>query len=186
MKETLRELRREEEILGQVEHEIPAKHQKPEMAEALRDLLDHYGLLINKGECLPDYLEDEVEIARIVLNNNNADSWSVRAQKARYGYKFRVVDEFDNTYKIWPSRSQTPLPFDVMVKLIDSIRDVSNPGEGITNPYRDYNLHLMDNPEEYLDFVIVFSRFYPDLTMWYHEEAQEWLDTIKAQPPKQE
>jgi hypothetical protein len=154
------------------------------MQEALRILFKNSDQLLMHGEYLPDLEEGEEEIVRIALDNNETDTWSVRARTERGVIKYSVVDEYETIYGFSPVESQEPLTFEEMISLLDSIRDVLNPDASITSPYRDYNLHLAEHPEEDVEFVTVFSRFYPDLMQWYYEEAVEWLDYIKSKYPR--
>lgn len=48
------------------------------------------------GEYLPDFLKDEVEVARIELASSTADVISVRMRPTRKGLVYRVVDEYGN------------------------------------------------------------------------------------------
>ena len=48
------------------------------------------------GEYLPDFLKDEVEVARIELASTTADVISVRMRPTRKGLVYRVVDEYGN------------------------------------------------------------------------------------------
>ena len=154
------------------------------LPEPFRILLENYDQLLMQGQYLPDLAEGEEEIVRIVLDNNESDTWSVRARTEGGVIKYSVVDEYETIYRFSPVESQEPLTFEEIISFLDGIRDALNPEASITNPYRDYNLHLASNPEEDVEFVTVFSRFYPELTNWYYEEAVEWLDYIKSKYPK--
>jgi len=46
------------------------------------------------GEYLPDFLKDEVEVARIELASSTADVISVRMRPTKKGLVYRVVDEY--------------------------------------------------------------------------------------------
>lgn len=46
------------------------------------------------GEYLPDFLKDEVEVARIELASTTADVISVRMRPSKKGLVYRVVDEY--------------------------------------------------------------------------------------------
>ena len=48
------------------------------------------------GEYLPDFLKDEVEVARIELASSTADVISVRMRSTKKGLVYRVVDEYGN------------------------------------------------------------------------------------------
>jgi hypothetical protein len=169
---------------GEILNDFPANQVEPNLPEPFRILLENYDQLLMQGQYLPDFLEGEEEIVRIVLDNNESDTWSVRARTEGGVIKYSVVDEYETTYVFTPTASIEPLTFEEVISQLDSIRDVLNPEASITNPYRDYNLHLVEHPGEEVEFVTVFSRFYPDLTQWYYEEAAEWLEYIKSKYPK--
>jgi hypothetical protein len=164
--------------------DLPTSLIKLDMPAAFRLLLERSDQLLMHGEYLPDLVEGEEEIVRIVLDNNETDTWSVRARNEGGAIKYTVVDEYETIYGFSPVESQEPLTFEEMISLLDSIRDVLNPDASITNPYRDYNLHLAEHPEEDVEFVTVFSRFYPELTEWYYEEAVEWLEYFNSKYPR--
>ncbi len=154
------------------------------LPESLRILLENHDQLLMQGRYLPDLAEGDEEIVRIVLDNNESDTWSVRARTEAGVIKYQVVDEYETIYSFAPTESAEPLTFEEMISLLDCIRDVTNPDVSITNPYRDYNLHLASNPDQDVEFVTVFSRFYTELANWYYEEAVEWLEYIKSKYPK--
>src|ERR1022692_2397225 len=47
------------------------------------------------GEYLPDYLDTEVEIARIELASTTSDVISIRAARDPQGIRYRIVQEYD-------------------------------------------------------------------------------------------
>ena len=65
------------------------------------------------GEYLPDFIGDEVEIARVVLQSTTMDTTSVRARNEKGSIVYRVVDEYmeddPNKFVIPISSSQKTL-----------------------------------------------------------------------------
>src|SRR5678816_471413 len=57
------------------------------------------------GECLPDYLPGEVEIARISIESTTADVISVRVRLERGKHRYRIVNEYETEYAIQPAES---------------------------------------------------------------------------------
>ena len=158
---------------------IPDKLLKEGISKANRDLIGRHDLILMGGEFLPDYMENEIEIARITLNNLTLDTWSVRARKDGERIKYRVVDEEELMYSCTPEESREPLTFGDLIDLIDKSYDISNGLRIPTNPFRDFNLHLLENSQDEVDFVTVFSIFYPEVKEWYEEEAREYLEYIR-------
>jgi hypothetical protein len=67
----------------------------PVMREIFRKLIANADQLLMRGVYLPDYMEGEEEIVRIALDNNEVDTWSVRAKEEEGIIKYRVVDEYE-------------------------------------------------------------------------------------------
>jgi len=183
IKGTIRQLKAADSAVDTGVEYLPVNISKSAMSDAIRDLIGRYDPQLMGGEYLPDYEEGEVEIARIVLDNNTLDTWSIRAKKEQDHIKYNVVDEYETIYNFNPTETTEPLTFEMLISLLDSIRDYTNPDAGLTNPYRDFNLHTVDHPEEELEFVTVYSFFYTELTNWYRDEASEWLEYMKSKYP---
>src|SRR4051812_5363179 len=61
------------------------------------------------GAFLDDALPGEVEIARIELRSTTADVMSVRARPAGDGIAYRIVDEYEDEWRIPRDESAQPL-----------------------------------------------------------------------------
>jgi hypothetical protein len=135
------------------------------------------------GEYLPDYEEDEVEIARVSLKSTTADVISIRARPTPEGIRYRVIDEYETVFHCRPDVSERPLTMHELIELLDKTEADDRQGIGLVSLWRDDNLEADDYDPEYaeelVDFVTVSSDFYPRLGMWYEEEAQEWLEGIR-------
>jgi len=85
------------------------------------------------GEYLPDYLPGEVEIARIVLESVTQDVVSIRARRrgSERRIVYRVVDEFGSEFDFSPRSSRRPLSHGRLARLIDTLRNITNPVEGL-------------------------------------------------------
>jgi hypothetical protein len=127
------------------------------------------------GEYLPQYEENEVEIARISLKSVTSDQISIRASGRDRDIHYSVVDEYETGYQLAIERSQEPLTLAELITLLDQ---TDNPfkeaGGGLVRSHWKFNIEYMD-PEEAIDFVSVESAFYLDLRSYYSEEAEEWL-----------
>jgi hypothetical protein len=133
------------------------------------------------GEYLPDYEEEEVEIARVSLDSTTADVISIRARRTAEGIRYRVVDEYETEYRCVPELSEWLLSTGKLITLIDTAESFEI--AGLVKPIRDFNVEANDNDPEYaaemVDFVTVSSDFYPQPGNWYEEEAEEWLARIR-------
>lgn len=164
--------------------EAPAtanEKRKDESVRILLDIAENLHPVYLAGQFLPDYEPDEVEIARIVLDNHAEDVYSIRARKGKKKISYRVVDEYITKFTVPINESDSELTFAELIQLIDGIHDIANDRTGFTNPFRDYNTDSVENLEEQIDFVVVTSLFYPELLRWYHEESIEWFEKIQAQ-----
>jgi hypothetical protein len=135
------------------------------------------------GEYLPDYEEDEVEIARVSLKSTTADVISIRGRPTPDGIGYRVVDEYETVFHCRPDISERPLTMRELIELLDKTEADDWQGTGLVSLWRDSNLEAQEYDPEYaeelVDFVTVSSEFYPQLAKWYEEEAQEWLARIR-------
>ena len=131
------------------------------------------------GQYLPDYEEGQVEIARIVLHNNELDVISIRAKKQKSSIEYAVVDEYETNYTFTQPQDQSPLTFLELTTLIDTIRIEGEPDKGVTNPFRDYDIQGLMTTDEGCEFVQVLSLYYPQLEQWYYDEAVDYLENMK-------
>jgi len=145
------------------------------LPDPLRDALGRIHPALMGGEYLPDFEDQEVEIARVTLRSVMADVISVRARREKRTIFYRIVDEYGTKFEVWPEESKRPLSMGELVALMDDAHDAFNGLYGVTERYRDLNCYVPDDAPGVVDFVEVTSEFYPDLAAWYEEEAQEWL-----------
>jgi hypothetical protein len=130
------------------------------------------------GEYLPDFLEQEVEIARVTLASTTMDVTSIRAQKSDSGYEFRIVDEYENEFEFEQKTSETPITMKELVGIIDGCELVTGP--------RDMNLEGGCTPEEIYSFATVTSVFYPELAAYYSEANDVWLEDKQREEADEE
>jgi hypothetical protein len=127
------------------------------------------------GEYLPQYEENEVEIARISLQSVTSDQISIRASSRDGEIHYSVVDEYETGYQLAIERSDEPLTLAELIKLLDQ---TSNPfnraGGGLVRNHWEFNVEYSD-PEEAVDFVSIESAFYYELDKYYAVEANLWL-----------
>jgi hypothetical protein len=132
------------------------------------------------GEYLPDFQEDEVEIARVTLASVTGDVISIRARHDGTLIRYRIVDEYEgeSVYHCEPDESVRPLTMRELVELIDNTQGEGmypDYGTGLTTVWRDFHANNGSSPEEMVRFVTVSSEFYPDLRRYYEDEAAMWL-----------
>ena len=129
------------------------------------------------GEHLPDYLDDEVEIARMVLGEGTWSVTSVRARRVGNQVYYRVVDE-EQTQLVWsPKSSETPLDFGQLVTLIDGLHPEGHEDLG-SGPDAIRDIHFPTGtvpPAEAADFIRIYSPYYPFLELHFQEQALRWL-----------
>lgn len=119
------------------------------------------------GEYLPSIGGDEIEIARIVLQSTTQDVISIRASRQKRRIVYRVVDEYDNDFRLAQKWSTKPLSFRELIKFIDGTNVGTDGGSGLALSALEMNLEYDSDPESLRDFVSVQSNFYPELSSYY-------------------
>lgn len=129
------------------------------------------------GEYLPDYLPHEVEIVRVTLKSTAMDVISLRARRLKHRIAYRIVDEYGDEgffdYHLIQKTSARPLTMKRLIELIDNAQEHG----GLSGNARHFNYEMA--PEyiyEYQDFATITSDFYPELSDWYDQANEEWLD----------
>ncbi len=126
------------------------------------------------GEYLPDFLPNEVEIARVTMKSTTMDVISIRARHTKTRIKYRIVDEYDSfgeedRYAPCPKTSSRPLTLKQVIGMIDGNELVDGPRES------NYDGGGWCGPEEIYDFCTVSSSFYTELACWFDDANIEWL-----------
>jgi hypothetical protein len=154
--------------------DMPSELRADVLSPELRDQVGSIDPSYMGGEYLPDYLPGEVEIARVALRSTTGDITSIRARKVGKRIRYRVVGGYEDAYRVSPQSSSLPLTLGQVIRLIDT---TMNGGGfvGLAGTARD-SLFDGSNHEELATFVHVSSPFYPELEVWYEEEAAEWLE----------
>jgi hypothetical protein len=127
------------------------------------------------GEYLPDYLEFELEIARVTLESTTQDVTSIRVRPDSQTKQvlYRIVDEYQSEYSTDPSSSREPLTLADLINLID--------GAGIALDVLKSNAKASERaPAEWASFVEVSSVIYPDLAKHYWLAVQHWILTASG------
>lgn len=148
---------------------------KPVLDPGLRDLLGKIHPMFMGGEYLPDYLPDEVEIARVAMNSTTGDVISVRATFETDGLiHYRVVDEYDRFFMLPIRESELPLTTREMIQILD---ETSWDAEGLVMPFLEMNCEC-NGGDGMRGFIRVNSDFYPELAGHYRRQCDAYLDGL--------
>ena len=158
---------------------------QPVLEPELRSLLGKIHPMFMGGEYLPDYLPEEVEIARVAMESTTADVISIRAfMAADHLIHYRVVDEYETEFSQPITESPIPLSTEELIQLIDNSDGHGEPG--LVLPFLAMNAQY-DDPENLRDFISVRSDFYPGLGSHYGCITDAYLDSlIPAEEPETE
>lgn len=128
------------------------------------------------GEYLPDYLEGELEVARLALNSITADVISIRLRRTPEGFVYRVVDEYMDQDKngllgepstVVVDQPLTMRDFGAFVVLASRLGEICNPDR-------------FDTEEEAQRFVFATSEFYPEFGAYIAEAISRWWSPSEA------
>jgi hypothetical protein len=131
------------------------------------------------GEYLPDFMQDEVEIARVTLQSTTQDVTSIRAVPAGDRIEYRIVDEYETEWEISPTSSLQPLSMHELISMLDGAKTEGCEGgqykAGVIWGPLNGNLEYEDDPMSLVDFVEVTSEFYSGLKQHYATEIERYL-----------
>jgi len=134
------------------------------------------------GEYLPPLLQNEAEIARVVLDSTTMDVTSIRARRTKHRIVYRIVDEYmeqgADRFRLRPKTSGRPLTMGNLITIIDE-------NEFVTKP-RDENFEFNNDVEWASKFATVDSVFYSQLAQWYQMENEEWRREREAEKETEE
>lgn len=147
---------------------IPSFLRASKLSEDERKALGRFHPAFMGGEYLPDLLQNEVMVARIVIASTTQDVTCVYARRTKHRIHYRVVDEYGGDTLSHPTTRTSVKPltlgelesfFNKAWSLID-VLDMNFSDEG-------YDL------DEMQDFVVkIESEFYPEIeTLYRHRIA---------------
>ena len=138
------------------------------------------------GEFLPDYLPEEVEIARVCSDSVTGDVISVRARPTVDGkITYRVVDEYterkDWIYRYPKLVSDKPLTNAELIAFVDATRYPEDPCASTSSGlllamWESLSGDGATEPETIEGFLWLESIFYPGVEDWYWEREEEFLE----------
>lgn len=165
---------------------IPEGLLSPTVTNRLRDVLGAMHPTLMGGEYLPDARDEEVEIARIVLESVTSDVISLRAHRLASGMQLSMVDEYETRFVLPTDRAPAPLTLREVIHVLDNAWSPENharrPRRSLPDRLRDDNLDA-ETPEDIATFVRVKSVFYRDLERWYEQDAERWVARRKKRRP---
>lgn len=135
---------------------------------------------------LEPWLPEEVPIATIRLNSVLSEAISICARPQGAQIRYRIVHEGSSRFRFSPILSPLPLTLGELLALLQTAREVPSSREvracsrSLPEYYRLLNLYEQwgDADEKDIEdleaFAWVDSDFYPQLQVWYEEEAYEW------------
>ena len=148
---------------------------KPVLEPDLRDLLGQIHPMYMGGEYLPNYLPEEVEIARVAMNSTTGDVISIRACMQEDGLiHYRVVDEYEREFRLPVDESDLPLSTGQMIQIIDGAEWDAT---GLVMPFLEINCEC-NGGDGMRGFIWVRSDFYPALAGHYRRKCDAYLDGL--------
>ena len=162
---------------GELE-EIPQEILRDTISDNLRKATGRIHPRFMGGEYLPDYREDEVEIARISLASTTNDIISIRARRGRTGLiRYSIADEYngDFTYVLSRKTSRQPLTLRQLVSFLENSSQNEVPGDLITG-YNDLNNEWLDDRDSLRHFTRISSEFYPQLSAHCEHALDDWVE----------
>ena len=192
------------DVLTQIEARVTGKVRKEIIKKALQDkksipeellqgslndnLRKYLGSLhpsFMGGEYLPKLEDTDVIIANITCQSTTLDVIVVVARRTDRGIEYRIDDEYPpdgmQEYKVQPKLSKEPLSFKELINLIDNAVEGGLVGSG-----RDWHYQECGEPEKYYNFETASSAFYPQLSRWYDDANEEWLEGKKEEEKQKE
>jgi hypothetical protein len=156
---------------------------EPSLTDEAREAFAAIHPSLMGGEFLPDYGEDEVEIARVAMSSTTGDVESVRALHAKNGrIGYRIGNEYDTGRRVKPATTARPLTMGQLIRMMDNA-ELLDPGEGYGVPSLDDGITFSYARRLFSDhgdadaiwgFLTVSSRFYPDLGRYYEDALAEY------------
>jgi hypothetical protein len=158
--------------------EVPEELLQDILSPETREALGRIHPAFMGGEYLPDYTEDETEIARIELESTTSDVISIRARRHGELIVYRIVDEYDYKYDVQRERSSQPLSLQELVEFIDGSRHPGVFDEGLALCFNFMNSGGIRR-KRVRYFTQVGSDIYPQLEEHYERVFDAWVEADK-------
>ena len=172
-------------VSGKVDQtDVPEGLRESSLDSSLRDAQGQIHPWMMGGEYLPNLLQNEVELCRVVLKSTTMDVTSFRVRKQKHRFAYRVVDEYSNKFVLKQKTSTRPLSMGEVIQVLDTCQlifyDTGDEGEdiGLVKPQIEYMKEYGYDKEESVDFVTVESTFYPELENYYERQKDIWFEEL--------
>ena len=148
--------------------------QSAEVSDGVRDHLGRIHPSFMGGEYLPGYQRQETEIVRIELESTTSDVISIRARWWQGRLRYRVVDEYKETFEVKPATSQHPFTLGQLVRFIDRVshRDLWGP---FSLAYNELNADGGTDRRQLRHFTRISSDIYLQLHDHFEHVFAEWV-----------
>ena len=155
--------------------------------ESTRELIGRVHPAFMGGEYLPDFREDEIEIARIICASVTQDVTSIRARRSGKRISYRIVDEHENKFIVSKKSSPQSLTMQELIDLINGSKQLEDEKEGgIIFSIMNWNLENVIDPSTLRGFISVASSFYPELARYYAGEIDRYVDGFLVKNEEEE
>jgi hypothetical protein len=163
------------EAAGNTEPVPPEVHEES-ISEAAMRLLQRMHPSYRGGEDLPDYLQAEVEIARLAYTRTvHCEVTSIRARREGNRIKYRIADEYGTDITCAREESDRPLSLRELIEVIDT----SSTGDWTGLYFGDFEWRLSNgecSPDDLAGFIEVSSTFYPTIGTYYEGAFKVWCE----------
>jgi len=155
-------------------HELHSDLLKETLPAEAREKLGKIDPLFIGGEYLPDYANNETEIARIELASTTSDVISIRAQYLPNEISYRIIDEYETEFKLAFGTSRRPLTLEQLINFF----------EGSSLPGVTGNLAVVYNRlnsshgtrAKVRNFTNISSDLYPQLYEHFERVFEDWVN----------
>jgi hypothetical protein len=138
-----------------------------------RDAIGKINRAFLGGEYLPDYANNETEIARIELASTTSDVISIRAQYLPNEIRYRIIDEHETEFDLAFGASRRPLTLEQLINFF----------EGSSLPGVTGSLALVYNRlnsshgtrAKVRNFTNISSDLYPQLHEHFERVFDDWV-----------
>ena len=158
--------------------ELPQELLQDVLSHETREALGRIHPEFMGGEYLPDYTDDETEIARLGLESTMSDVISIRARRQEGLITYGIVDEYGYKYGLQRETSTQPLSLQELVDFIDGSHHPGVPEEGLALAFNVMNSGGIRR-KRVRYFTQVSSEIYRQLEEHYEQVFEDWVKADK-------
>ncbi len=170
---------------------VPPALRANDIGARLKNIMGAMAPHLRSGEDLPDYLDGEVEIAR--LRHAKTVHQEVISVRARLDedtdiIRYRCVSEHEGmTFSLRVETSRKPLTLRRMIRLIETTEyEELEASGGLVFAELESQFDTGLSLNELRGFIEVSSLFYPQLGDWYDLAIDAWLNVLMEELEEQE